>query len=252
MEPEPASPPALYDDPDFFAAYDEMRKQNGTLNAVVETPALISLLPVVSQAVAADLGCGAGAMCRWLADHGAASVTGYDASARMLAAARQHRPAATSIAYEQAELDRLQLPQNHFTLIISGLVLHYVADFPRLARQVAAALRPGGSFIFSVEHPVITCHLRAWALAADGTRAHWPVDRYLETGPRTINWLGFHDVPRHHRTVADYVNTMLDAGLVLRRLLEPGPTDSDIATWPGLADQRRRPPFLIIRADRPA
>lgn len=239
----------LYDDPKFFAAYDEMRSLNGTLNEIVETPALISLLPALDGVVAADLGCGTGAMCRWLAEHGAASVTGFDASARMLLRARQESQ--TNLRYEQIDLDLIELPDASFDLIISGLALHYVADFSSLARRLSRAIRPGGSFIFSVEHPIITCHQRQWRLGTDGTRVDWPVDRYLDEGARRMNWLGFPDVPRQHRTVASYVNALLDTGLVIRRLLEPGPSEDAIAKWPRLADQRRRPPFLIIRADRP-
>jgi hypothetical protein len=64
-------------------------------------------------------------------------------------------------------------------------------------------------------------------------------------------WWGFDDVPRHHRTVSSYVNARLDAGLALQRLNEPGPNTDDMTNWPRLIDQRRRPPFLVIRADKP-
>lgn len=242
---------AVYDDPRFFAAYNEMRTLGGTLNAVVEMPALVALMPDLANCVAADLGCGTGTMCRWLLGQGAASVTGYDASERMLVEARAESQEATNLDYVQADLEHLELAENKFNMIVSGLALHYVANFAHIARQVAAALKPGGSFIFSVEHPVITCDQRKWVVRDDGTRAHWPVDRYLDEGSRMIHWIGFDDIPRQHRTVAGYVNYLLDAGLVLRCLLEPGPSDADISKWPRLAEQRRRPPFLVIRADKP-
>jgi hypothetical protein len=55
---KPEDETALYDDPEFFAAYDEMRALEGTLNDIVETPALISLMPKLQGITAADLGCG--------------------------------------------------------------------------------------------------------------------------------------------------------------------------------------------------
>ena len=243
MEFQSGSLPAFYDDPKFFAAYDEMRTLGGTLNEAVEMPALISLMPALKNTVAADLGCGMGSMCRWLIDQGAASVTGYDASDRMLSRAQLQSQNIKNLHYVQADLEQLNLPENSFRLIISGLALHYVADFKGLGQSISAALKPGGSFIFSVEHPVITCNQREWVSRVDGTRAHWPVDRYLEDGGRVIRWMGFDDVPRQHRTVAGYVNTLLDAGLVLQRLLEPGPSEEAIANWPRLAGSVALTPY---------
>jgi SAM-dependent methyltransferase len=182
---------------------------------------------------------------------GAASVIGFDASETMLERARQQGPDTENLRFSQVDLDQLDLGEQKFDLIVSGLALHYVADFPRLAGWVAQALRPGGCFVFSVEHPVITCSDRAWVCREDGSRAHWPVDHYLDEGPRAVNWLGFDDVPRYHRTVSGYVEPLLEAGLTIRRLLEPGPSTEDMEKWPRLADQRRRPAFLVVRADKP-
>jgi SAM-dependent methyltransferase len=239
---------ALYDDPEFFAAYEEMRALAGTLNDVVETPALVSLLPSLQGIAAADLGCG---MCRWLVGQGAAYVIGFDASEKMLDGARQQGLDTESLRFLQVDLDQLDLGEQKFDLVVSGLALHYVADFARLAGRVAQALRPGGCFVFSVEHPVITCGDRAWACREDGSQAHWPVDHYSDEGPRAVNWLGFEDVPRYHRTVSGYVEPLLAAGLTIKRLLEPAPSQEDIETWPRLADHRRRPAFLVVTADKP-
>jgi SAM-dependent methyltransferase len=249
---KPEDETALYDDPEFFAAYDDMRALEGTLNEIVETPALVSLMPKLQGIMAADLGCGMGAMCHWLIAQGAASVVGFDSSEKMLARAKQESPTIENLRFEHAELDRIDLAESSFHLIVSGLALHYAADFQKIARRVSLALRPGGSFIFSVEHPIITCGERNWVLRDDGARAHWPVDHYLDEGSRKVSWLGFVDVPRYHRTVSSYVNALLDAGLLLKRLNEPGPSRDDMTNWPRLKDQRRRPPFLVIRADKPS
>jgi len=250
------SKPALYDDPQFFAAYDEMRALDGRLNDTVEAPTLVSLMPKLKGIAAADIGCGMGAMCRWLITQGAASVVGFDASKKMLARARQESPATENLRYEHADIEHIDLSERSLHLVVSGLALHYVGDFEKCARQVSRALWPGGCFIFSVEHPIITCSKREWVCRDDGSRIHWPVDHYLvdhylDEGSRTVSWMGFDDVPRYHRTVSGYVSALIDAGLVLHRLLEPGPSPDAIAKWPRLADQRRRPPFLVVKAEKP-
>lgn len=237
---------ALYDRPGLFAAYRDMREQEGRLNEIVEQPALRSVLPDPRGRTAVDLGCGAGAMCRWLVEQGAADVTGIDASERMLSEARK-LPGPT---YLKADLDNLVLPPERFDLVLSSLALHYVSPIDKLVRQIAGALRPSGSFVFSIEHPIMTCNTREWATGPDGSRQHWPVDRYGDEGRRIISWLGFDDIPRIHRPLARYIAVILDAGLILRTLLEPTPSAEAVARWPRLADQTRRPPFLIIRADK--
>jgi len=87
-----------------------------------------------------------------------------------------------------------------------------------------------------------------WALNAAG-RKTWPVDRYLEEGPRAGEWL-MTGVVKQHRTVATYVNMLLRAGFTLSRIEEWGPSDEQIAERPALAEERQRPPFLLIAARR--
>lgn len=112
---------------------------------------------------------------------------------------------------------------------------------------------PGGRLAFSVEHPIYTASgTTSWQLGADGAPAHWPVDRYRDEGERRTNWL-VDGVVKYHRTVETYVNTLLDAGLVLARLEEPEAEDAALlAEHPEWRQERRRPPFLLLAADRPS
>jgi hypothetical protein len=56
-------------------------------------------------------------------------------------------------------------------------------------------------------------------------------------------------VVKFHRTVETYVNVLLDGGFALRSLLEPEPVMANDAV-PDLGLQRRRPPFLLLAAER--
>jgi hypothetical protein len=75
------------------------------------------------------------------------------------------------------------------------------------------------------------------------------VDDYLDEGPRTTDWLA-KGVIKQHRTLAGYVNMLLELGFTLSRIEEWGPTDAQIAAQPTLADARDRPPFLLVAARR--
>jgi len=59
-------------------------------------------------------------------------------------------------------------------------------------------------------------------------------------------------VVKYHRTIETYVNVLLDCGLCLRRLLEPEPQTGEAARHvPDVDLHRRRPPFLLLAAEKP-
>jgi SAM-dependent methyltransferase len=240
----------IYDDPEFFAGYSRLPRSEHGLDAVFEWPAFQRLLPSLRGARVLDLGCGVGYFAREARARGAREVVGVDLSARMLDEARA-RTHDAGIVYVRADLEQLEPEPAAFDLVVSSLALHYVADYRRLVERVAAALVPGGRFAFSVEHPIYTAAgTGAWYTGPDGVPHHWPVDRYRDEGERRTRWF-VDGVVKYHRTVETYVNGLLDAGLRLVRLEEPEAEPAMLAERPAWRDERRRPPFLLLAADRP-
>jgi SAM-dependent methyltransferase len=238
----------VYDDEAFFAAYARLPRSVDGLEAAPEWPALRAMLPPLAGARVVDLGCGYGWFCRWAVDHGAAAVLGVDLSERMLARARADTAdgAETRIAYERQDLDDVRLPAAAFELAYSSLTLHYLTELDRFLRRVHDALVPGGTFTFSAEHPIATAPSRpAFETAADG-RTAWPLDRYLDEGPRTTDWLA-PGVVKQHRTIGTYVEALLGAGFTPTRLVEWGPSPEQVAAHPEWAPEVERPPFLLMR-----
>jgi SAM-dependent methyltransferase len=235
----------LYDDHRFHDGYRLLRESGAGINDAVEIPALSRMLPPVAGAAVVDLGCGAGALARGLADAGAARVLAVDSSRRMLALAAPH----PRVRYLRADLEELALPARSADLVVSSLALHYVADYPGLVRRVAGWLRPGGRFVFSIEHPVCTAAdpMTGWAETDEGTV--WPVDDYASEGPRTQNWI-VEGVEKHHRRMCTLVGGLLDAGLELIGIDEPVPGPAVLQGRPDLAEHIRRPSLLVLGARR--
>jgi SAM-dependent methyltransferase len=239
---------SLYDDPGFFAGYSRLGRSVEGLEGAAEWPTLRALLPAMAGLRVVDLGCGFGWFCRWARSVGAAHVLGVDVSERMLERARATTPDA-GIVYLKADLERLSIEAAAFDLAYSSLALHYIAALPALLATVHRALVPGGRLVFSVEHPIFTAPIRpGWSLAADGGKT-WPLDAYLVEGPRTTDWLK-PGVVKQHRTLATYLNLLIAAGFVITDVEEWGPSDAQIAARPSLADERQRPPFLLVAARR--
>ncbi|MGE5615439.1 MAG: class I SAM-dependent methyltransferase [Bacillota bacterium] len=234
----------LYDDPEFFAKYSELPRSQEGLPGAVEWPRLCAMLPKLDGLRILDLGCGFGAFARYARQQGAASVVAVDRSANMLERARELTSDA-AIAFRQAGIEELEFAEGSFDLVCSALVFHYLADFLPIARKVNGWLVPDGRFVFSVEHPVMTAPTQPeWREDAPPA----PLERYGEEGARITHWLT-PGVRKYHRTVASYVNALIEAGFTLRRLEEWMPTPEEIAANPEWAAWRHRPAFLLVSAE---
>jgi SAM-dependent methyltransferase len=240
----------VYDDAEFFDAYGRLPRSQHGLVAAGEWPVLQELLPSLELRRVVDLGCGYGWFCRWAVEHGAASVLGIDLSARMLARARRDT-SDERITYARQDLDQVELPASSFDLAYSSLTVHYLLDIDTFFDRVAAALVPGGAFVFSAEHPIYTAPSHPEFVAdADGS-VTWPVDGYLVEGPRTTDWLA-PGVVKQHRTIGTYYSSLRRAGFDVHRLVEWGPTAEQIAAHPDWAVEVERPQFLLVSCTTPA
>lgn len=246
--PAPHAPQNIYDDPAFFAGYAELRREERGLNAVLEQPAIRTLLPDLDGRSVLDLGTGMGGFARYARERGARRVVALDVSARMLDEARRltNDP---DVEYVHAPLESYEPAAGAFDIAVSSLTLHYVQDYASIVARVHQALVPGGWFVFSVEHPVVTASPSGWVSDAAGRRLHWPVDNYGDEGNRSVRWF-VDGVIKYHRTVATYLNTLIETGYAIRRIAEPAPDAAAIAARPSLEQDRRVPPFLLVAAQR--
>lgn len=96
---------------------------------------------------AIDVGCGAGLLCEPLARLGA-EMTGVDAAAENIAAARLHAEGVgLAIDYRHGDIAALGL--GPFDLVTSMEVIEHVADKDSFIAALVAALAPGGLMIVS-------------------------------------------------------------------------------------------------------
>lgn len=236
------SGPAFYDDEGVFTTYQQRRQRPDNPNALLEKPIIMDLLGEVAGRAILDLGCGDGNFGRELLSQGATQYVGIEGSQRMVEVA-QRTLANTSGQIVHHQIETWPYPAATFDVVVARLVLHYVADLPKVFTQIYFTLRPGGRCIFSVEHPVITSCDRGWP--AGSQRQDWVVDRYFETGLRITNWMGG-TVQKYHHTVEDYFGALQQTGFCVEQLRESKPQRKLFLDATDYERRQRIPLFLFL------
>ncbi|MGG3279288.1 class I SAM-dependent methyltransferase [Paenibacillus solani] len=238
----------IYDNAEFFQGYSQLSRSVHGLDGAPEWATLQSMLPDLREADVLDLGCGFGWFSRWAREHGANQVMGVDVSENMLARA-QAKTEDSHIRYIRADMETLALESESYDLVYSSLAFHYIKNLQCLIQEVYSSLKPGGSLVCSVEHPIYTASSDPeWIKHPSGHRT-WPVDHYQEEGARTTNWLA-EGVIKQHRTLGSYLNMMIKAGFTITHVEDWGPSDEQLAAHPEWEEECHRPMFLLISAQK--
>jgi ubiquinone/menaquinone biosynthesis C-methylase UbiE len=196
-----------------------------------------------------ELGCGGAQGVRWATLQGARAV-GVDLSTGMLRVGRrldeEHRMRSNLVA---GEAEQLPFRDSAFDAAFSAFgALPFVGDAQRALRELRRVVRPGGPIACSVMHPL------RWIFPDDPSAdslvvrsSYFDRTAYVETDRR-----GEPTYVEHHRTLADWVDAWVGAGLVLDRLLEPEWVPGT-PTWGAWSAERGAliPGTLILVGHRP-
>ena len=235
-----------YDQEDFFEEYAKMPRSKNGLEAAGEWHQLKPLLPPMQRKWVLDLGCGYGWHCRFAAENGAARVLGIDVSTKMIKEA-QKRNAAPQIEYQVCGIEEYEYPENMWDCVVSNLALHYIENIGRVFERVYKTLKPGGVFVFNIEHPVFTAGVgQDWIYHQDGTPQYWPMDNYFMPGERKTHFLGC-EVTKQHHTLTQILMGLLQHGFEIEAVEEAEPPREMLET-PGMKDELRRPMMLLVKA----
>ncbi len=148
-----------------------------------------------------DAACGTGRHAAHLAAAGH-PVVGVDASEAMLARARRRLPGAD---LRVGELTRPPLEDESVAGAVCALALSHLPEIAGAIAELGRVLAPGGRLVISDPHPLASGVLGWRAVYTD------------EDGERRM-------IPEYPRLHGEYVDAFAAAGLVVRRLIEPGLT----------------------------
>jgi SAM-dependent methyltransferase len=203
--------------------------------------ALLDLLGDVAGRRVLDVACGHGRITRELARRGA-DVTGIDISGKLIARAREiERDERLGIGYIHADVSAPgALSGGGFDLVSCNFGLSDIDDLAGAIAAIGGALRPRGTFVFSVLHPCFGGGQEisgSWPTAG----SYYGEGRWTAPEPRSaLRRL----VGANHRMLSTYLSTLRRHGLWLDRIAEPLPAPG----WDPAHDADRKPVYLAIGA----
>ena len=88
-----------------------------------------------------------------------------------------------------------------------------------------------------------------WTRDANGEKRHVNISNYGVEGQRSTTWFVDH-VQVYHRTFSSIVNTLIEAGFSIEKMIEPLPTEQLLAQYPDYKDLLHKPDFLLLKAKK--
>ena len=237
----------IYDNETFFEGYKKIRENKINANNLFEIPALFSMMPNLNDKIILDLGCGFGEHCKRFVESGAKKVIGIDISEKMLEIAKIEN-ADSKITYINMPMEDISKLNEKFDVVVSSLAFHYVEDFSGVVKNIYDLLNEKGIFLFSQENPLCTCFSggNRWTKDENGNKLYINLSNYGVEGERESTWF-VDNVKKYHRTFSSIINTLIETGFTVEKMVEPLPTAELLEKYPDYKDLFHKPDFLLIR-----
>lgn len=225
----------------------------------INTPTFLAMLPDVSGLRGLDIGCGEGTNTRLVAARGA-SMTGLDVSRRFVEHARDHEESARlGVEFIVCDGAELSMPDESFDFVMSTMCLMDVPDPDAVLKQAYRVITSGGFLQFSITHPCFQTPRLRWLENETGEVDGLLVGDYFAGRADVEEWTfnqapdslkssyGNFRVAHFHRTLSQWLNSLVEIGFILERLEEPRPDRETIELYPALKKLEQAAFFLHLR-----
>ncbi len=227
------------------------------------TPAFLESLPEIQGLSGLDIGCGEGHNTRLLAERGA-RMSAVDISQVFVELANEVQAQDPAAAFTAASAVELPFPEGIFDFATGFMSFMDIPETELVLQEASRVLKPGGFLQFSISHPCFDTPHRVHIRDEAGKTIAFEIGDYfrnLEGETVTLNKPGSQayedgyptiEIPRFTRTLSQWVNTLIAAGLQIEWMGEPRPSAEAAAAYPAVQDAQVVAYFLHIRARKPA
>lgn len=196
-----------------------------------------------------EVGTGEGQVARAMAAVHGATVVGVDPTANQIAEAARR---GGGVEYHRAGAEDLPFEEASFDAVVCCLVFEHIDAVDAALAEVARVLRPGGRFVFCLNHPLLQTPGSGWI----DDQMIDPPEQYWRIGPYLLEQAVVEEVEKGvhirfvHRPLSRYLNAMADVGLMLERMIEPAPPQGFIDRAPEYTEVTTIPRLLTLVARR--
>ena len=210
------------------------------------------ILPLVaagipSGGVVVDVGCGEGQVARVLSE-GRRVISVDPAWAQVsVGTGRGGGP-----AYLQGSATHLGVRSGTADSAVACLVFEHIPDVDAALAEVARVVRPGGTFLFLLNHPLLQTPGSGWIddQIIEPPEQYWRVGPYLPEADTIEQVEKGVFIRFFHRPLSRYLNAARAAGFVLEEMTEPAPPAGFLARAPEYPDAASIPRLLALRFTR--
>ena len=134
-----------------------------------------------------------------------------------------------SAAWVQGSATSLPIADASVDAAVVCLVFEHVAALDDALAEVARVVRPGGTFLFLLNHPLLQTPGSGWIDDQIIEEQYWRIGPYL-IEDETIEEVEKNVfIPFIHRPLSRYVNALAGNGLLLQQMVEPAPPPGFLA-----------------------
>jgi len=196
---------------------------------------------------ALEIGCGSGHSIQYMLNHGIAEIWGLDLSSVQIQTAQVVCGNNNRVTLMESSMEvNPGIPLEHFDIVYSIYALGWTLDLESTIRNIHSYLKPGGTFIFSWEHPI---HSR---VVYDKQLLVF-IASYNDEKPALHEAWKPRPAVFHHRKLSTYINQLIEVGFTIEKVIEEVRLDTETKnehSWYSDIKARNFPATFIIKAKK--
>ncbi|MFN7150826.1 MAG: class I SAM-dependent methyltransferase [Microthrixaceae bacterium] len=212
------------------------------------------ILPLIAQHLPRggrllDVGCGEGQVARMAAELHDMDVVGIEPAMSQVSVATER---GGGPRYLQGSAADVPIADASMDAAVACLVFEHIEALDAALAEVARVLRPGGRFLFLLNHPLLQTPGSGWIddQMLDPPEQYWRIGAYLVEGDTVEQVERGVFIRFFHRPLSRYLNTASELGLQLVRMEEPAPPQGFLDRAPEYLEAASIPRLLFLRFEK--